>query len=400
MTTLTSPHQVDRSPTVTEYDGLAIECDRNESRLAADAVMGATFTTSQVVHATPDRPIATALDLGCGSGSLAMLAARRAESVVAVDVNPRACEFTTRNAHTNGLEHVEVRCGDLYDPVLGERFDLITANLPFVVSPDTHLAYRDGTMRGDEISRAALAGATHHLQPDGVAVMTVSWAVRGDTTPIEAARRWINDVDADVWMLTGITHSPSECADGWLNTSRPGRDAARSRERWLDFYRAAEIHTIAYGVVVVHRRHGDGPRWRRVDRATAASTRNGGRQVERALRLGPMIAAASDDEIERMRFDLVGPHRLDQQLDYDNGYQARAAVMTLSNTCGVTGVIDPLITEVVLRLDGHTPLRQVLDSVIDGDHDSRPNLAATAIATLRELTETGIVHPTNKEQSS
>ncbi|NIP67594.1 ribosomal RNA small subunit methyltransferase A [Candidatus Bathyarchaeota archaeon] len=76
------------------------------------------------------------LDMGTGCGILAVLAAKRAQRVVAVDVNPHAIECARINAKQNqGLEKMDIRLGDLFTPVKeGERFDVILFNPPYLPS--------------------------------------------------------------------------------------------------------------------------------------------------------------------------------------------------------------------------------------------------------------------------
>lgn len=71
------------------------------------------------------------LDLGCGSGILALCAARCFEDaqVVAVDIDPESTATSAENAALNGLDgRVEIRTGDL-DAVRGDRFELVLANI-------------------------------------------------------------------------------------------------------------------------------------------------------------------------------------------------------------------------------------------------------------------------------
>lgn len=71
------------------------------------------------------------LDMGCGSGSHALLAASRSTEVLAVDINPSAVECTRRNAVANGVaSRVSVHQSDVFDDV-GGRFDLILFDPPF-----------------------------------------------------------------------------------------------------------------------------------------------------------------------------------------------------------------------------------------------------------------------------
>jgi len=79
------------------------------------------------------------LDMGTGCGILAVLAAEKAKSVVAVDINPYAIECAIKNAEMNGArERIEFRHGDLFQPIKpNERFSLILFNAPYLPSePD------------------------------------------------------------------------------------------------------------------------------------------------------------------------------------------------------------------------------------------------------------------------
>ena len=53
-----------------------------------------------------------------------------------------------RRCLASGAAQMEVKVGDLYEPIGNERFNLITANPPFVPSPVDWLRYRDGGRSG------------------------------------------------------------------------------------------------------------------------------------------------------------------------------------------------------------------------------------------------------------
>ena len=73
----------------------------------------------------------TALDLGCGTGLLAIGAVRLGGSqVLAVDYNPLACEVTRQNAIYNGVElNIEVEQMDLRHEYPATEADVVIANL-------------------------------------------------------------------------------------------------------------------------------------------------------------------------------------------------------------------------------------------------------------------------------
>ena len=78
----------------------------------------------------PLSSIKKGLDLGCGTGILAIAAVKLgAHSVTAVDPNPFAVETTTANVKLNGVsDQISIIQGEL-ENIRGERFDLIMANL-------------------------------------------------------------------------------------------------------------------------------------------------------------------------------------------------------------------------------------------------------------------------------
>lgn len=71
------------------------------------------------------------LDMGCGAGANAILAAQHAEDVLGVDVNPFAVSASEANAERNGVaERTRFAESDVFDAVDGE-FDLIVFDPPF-----------------------------------------------------------------------------------------------------------------------------------------------------------------------------------------------------------------------------------------------------------------------------
>lgn len=105
------------------------------------------------------------LDLGTGSGCIAVTLAARQKTaqVVAVDVSPDALAVASGNAARHGVaDRVTFRQGDLFGPVAGEAFDLVVSNPPYIAQSE--FPALDHGVRDFE-PRAALDGG-----PDGLAV--------------------------------------------------------------------------------------------------------------------------------------------------------------------------------------------------------------------------------------
>ena len=126
-------------------------------------------------------PRDTCLDLGTGSGAVAVTIARQRPGarVAATDASAEAIALARRNAEAHGCaDRVELLHGSWFEPVRGRRFDVIVANPPYVAAGDPHLsrgdlrfepqrALTDGSADGLDSIRAIAAGARAHLNPRG-----------------------------------------------------------------------------------------------------------------------------------------------------------------------------------------------------------------------------------------
>jgi release factor glutamine methyltransferase len=119
------------------------------------------------------------LDLGTGSGHLAVVAALAGGSTVAIDVSRRAVLSVRLNARLNGV-HVTALRGDLFEPVAGRRFDVIVSNPPYLPHPDEQLPRRglaravDAGPRGRAVLDRICAQVGEHLTPGGVLLLVHS----------------------------------------------------------------------------------------------------------------------------------------------------------------------------------------------------------------------------------
>lgn len=114
-----------------------------------------------------------ALDMGTGTGVGALFLARRGWQVVAVDLNPEAARCARINVLLNRLEsRVEVRQGDLFSPIEGERFDLVLFNPPFFRGEPDGLF--DLAWRSRDVLERFAAGLPGALAEGGRALILLS----------------------------------------------------------------------------------------------------------------------------------------------------------------------------------------------------------------------------------
>lgn len=131
------------------------------------------------------------LDVGTGTGAIALAAARAgAASVTAVDLSARSVAAARLNAALAGVA-VDVRRGDLFGPVAGERFDLVVSNPPYVPAATARLSRHtrarcwDGGVDGRAILDRICAGAPDVLSEDGQ-ILLVHSALCGTQATVDA----------------------------------------------------------------------------------------------------------------------------------------------------------------------------------------------------------------------
>ena len=120
------------------------------------------------------------VDLGTGSGILAIAAARLGADVLGIDLDPAAAPAVQTNATANGVcERIDVRIGDISDIGNDERFDVALLNVtidihesvaPAVERLDVPVLIVAGILDGEQAERAArLHGQspTERLSEDG-----------------------------------------------------------------------------------------------------------------------------------------------------------------------------------------------------------------------------------------
>lgn len=96
--------------------------------------------TELLVDLALERRPASVLDLGTGSGAVALAIKRHLPGarVVAVESSAAALAVARRNAVKLNLD-VDLRHGRWFEPVAGECFELVVSNPPYVAEGDPHL---------------------------------------------------------------------------------------------------------------------------------------------------------------------------------------------------------------------------------------------------------------------
>ena len=369
--------------------------DERPDGAPADYVATVTAPSAILASLTVRRPARTALDVGTGSGVQALWAARHCERVVAVDVNPRALNLAAFNARLNGVDNIEFREGSLFEPVAGERFDLIVCNAPYVVSPDARYAYRDSGVPADGFSERLIRETPHHLEENGFAHLLVGWILRGDDWA-SRPREWVEGGGCDCWLLLGVSRDPVTHAAVW--NEELALDAGRYGEtldRWVSYLESLQADGVAEGAAILRRRS-RGASWFRADRIPTGRPAPASDHVLRVFaaqdHLGELPA---EDALLDETFALAERVRIEQELVCrDGGYVVEGMTVVLDEGIGFRAGIDQNTASLLPLLDGERTLREAISAAIRArrldDRDVQP-FTAGALRIARTMLELGFL---------
>jgi methylase of polypeptide subunit release factors len=230
--------------------------DTQVSPIRPDHVLGVSAASASLAQLTVRRPVNRALDLGTGCGVQSLHLARHANAVVATDLNPRALDLARITFAMDGTA-VDLRLGDLYQPVAGERFDLITANPPYVMSPPdvARLTYREGAAPGDALVERVVVEGAAHLAEDGVLQVLGSWAhVRGQDWT-DRVGGWVAATGCDGHVVQREVLDPYAYVEVWLaDAGLTGSPAYAERyAAWCDYFDRLGIESVGLGWLTLRR---------------------------------------------------------------------------------------------------------------------------------------------------
>ena len=120
------------------------------------------------------------LEIGTGSGIVAMYASRLSHNITVTDINFDACELARKNFMANNIEGVEILFGNLFEVVKNRKFDIILFNTPYlptenddVIEDNLNYAF-DGGLNGRKVIDLFLNEVKNHLNDGGIVQMIQS----------------------------------------------------------------------------------------------------------------------------------------------------------------------------------------------------------------------------------
>lgn len=114
------------------------------------------------------------LEIGTGSGIVAMYASKLTDKITVTDINFDACQLAEKNFRENDIENIEILWGNLFEVVKDRKFDVILFNTPYLpteddeVLDDTINYAFDGGLNGRKVIDLFLNEVGNHLNDGGI----------------------------------------------------------------------------------------------------------------------------------------------------------------------------------------------------------------------------------------
>lgn len=272
------PHAADDGTEI--YVAADLGAHQRPGVLRKDHVLGIGHASLTLAQITERTPVERALDVGTGCGIQTFHLLAHARHVTATDISERALAFTRFNLLLNApaldidpqnpQDRVSLRKGSLLDPVAGELFDLVVSNPPFVITPrvagesaEEQFTYRDGGLPGDEIVSTMVRRLPSVLVPGGRAQMLGNWEIIRDSEDPsqprswdERVRAWVEDADAEAWIIQRETLSPESYAETWLKDASENRDRSHYEQTYVAYlndFASRNVHSIGFGMIWLRR---------------------------------------------------------------------------------------------------------------------------------------------------
>lgn len=364
--------------------------------LRHDHVLGIGGASVSLARAVTRNPVRRALDLGTGCGIQALHLDAHCDEIVATDTNERALALAAMTARLNGMSW-DLRQGSLFEPVAGERFDLIVSNPPFVVGSGARdYIYRDSGVAGDALCQSLIEQIGDHLSPGGTAHIMANWIVRegkeGETWR-QRVSGWLAGTGLHAWVVQRELADPVSYVSLWLADA--GEDLDRQAQRggeWLDWFTEQGIAGVGMGMISLRvPRDGELPE-QILEEITGADEAITGAEVDAFFARRAFLRDTSDDMLLAARLSTAPVFLEAQALPGPDGWQeVGAAVRRPGGPAAVIGV-DEVMRALLAGCRGEVPLGALIQLLATHHGVDADALAQAALPEVREAIGRGILY--------
>jgi methylase of polypeptide subunit release factors len=363
--------------------------------LRSDHVLGVGGASSTLAHLTPRTAVDSSLDIGTGCGVQALHLAQHSRTVVATDTNARALWATQISAALSDIT-LETRRGSFLDPVVGERFDLIVSNPPFVISPKATFEYRDAGLAADDVGRLLVRDLPSHLHDGGTAVLLANWLhVRGQDWQ-DRVGSWAAGTGYQAWIVQRDFQDCAQYVGSWMRDATSSTSAMDERvaNAWLDGLESLNAGGVGFGWIVLHRTDAQDPPVV-VEDLTSAPRLPDGAEVLSSLGTHSALADLDAFALLSVRLQVCeGVVIQPEEHRTADGWFPGLTRLRRASGWRPPVEVDHLGAAFVRACDGTTSVDQIVGDLSDSFGLDQDDVLAGSLITARALIAEGILSPT------
>ncbi len=374
-----------------------IACDfqYRQQEDCSDYVMGVGPSSVLLASLTPRNLPGRALELASGIGWLAGNLSESGMAVVATDLSLRALDLGRFAARLNGTEGIDFRHGDGFSTVVGECFDLIVANPPYVQSPGGNMTYRESPA-GDPICARLLREIPQHLTPGGLAVILINWTHADDKDWEQAPLSWSPAAGTRRWLFRSECASPTDYAWKWIagDLRFLGEEKALAEmKRWQAWYRETGVQRVSGGFMVIQK-CALGSEWTRTDSRTTADIGTfAGAEILRIFQNETWLT--TDPPLLDSFFTVPEGVLVEAQMSLGPvGWNRDTLRLTSPDRLSYDGQVDENILRLLaLAREGRCPNAMLAEILAKPAFASVPDISERITGLVRELVSHGLLVP-------
>ncbi|WP_019971324.1 class I SAM-dependent methyltransferase [Mycobacterium sp. 141] len=357
-----------------------------------DHVLGIGGASISLARNVIRTPVGRALDLGTGCGIQSLHLDAHCAEIVATDTNDRALQLAAVTARLNGMSW-DLRSGSLFEPVAGERFDLIVSNPPFVVGSGAQdYIYRDSGVAGDALCQSIIEQVPDYLAPGGTAHIMANWIVRDDDWR-ERVRGWLAGTGLHAWVVQRELADPVSYVSLWLaDAGETPEQTARQGAQWLDWFAAQGITGIGMGVISLRVPRDGELAEHTLEEITGADEVVTGSEVEAFFARRAYLRDTSDGELLAARLSTAPVFLEEQSLPGPDGWQLVGAAVRRPGGPGAVIGVDQVLRALLAGCRGEVPLGALIELLAAHHGVDAHALAEAALPEVRAAIGRGILY--------
>jgi len=336
-------------------------------------------------------PVGATLDLGCGCGVQGLFAAAHSQRVVATDISDSAVKYARINAALNDIDNIEVRTGDRFNPVRGDKFDLIISNPPFVPGPGGRFVYRDSNLELDEFCRQLITDAPAHLNEGGCLQLLFESVEVEDQAWPDRIRSWVRGTGCDAWVLHTPPLHPAHYVGRRLTDTNVDTVDHGAYAAWVDYFRQRNVKAIHPSMITLRRR--SGKNWVHFHGVAADIEREAGSAVRTGLvACDTLDACANDQKLLDARLRLSPDLRLEQKFARrGDQWEAEKSLLWVDNGMRMDAEVDIQIIAFLHQVSGNQTLRQTIEQFSTAVGAEPSKLTADLLPVVRVFIGRGFI---------